>query len=86
MASRRLPKLLVRNLPFTVSHQELREHFSQFGHVVHSRVIFNKKTGFSQRFGFVRFAQEEHLKNALSKSTQFLDGSFIDVLKSNQFK
>ncbi|RXG61758.1 SRA stem-loop-interacting RNA-binding protein, mitochondrial [Armadillidium vulgare] len=84
MATRRFPKVLVRNLPFTVSHQELREHFSQFGQVVQSRVIFDKKTGFSQKYGFVRFAQDEHMKNAISRSSQFLDGSFIDVLKSNR--
>ncbi|KAB7505856.1 SRA stem-loop-interacting RNA-binding protein, mitochondrial [Armadillidium nasatum] len=84
MATRRFPRILVRNLPFTVSHQELREHFSQFGQVIQARVIFDKKTGFSQKYGFVRFAQDEHMKNALSKSSQFLDGSFIDVLKSNR--
>lgn len=84
MASRQTYKVLVRNLPFTVSHQELREYFSKFGQVTSSRVVFDYKTGFSQKYGFVRFANQSQMENALNKSSQFLDGNYIDISKAHQ--
>lgn len=35
-------KLFVSNLPWTVSHQELRKYFQEFGRVVSANVVFGK--------------------------------------------
>lgn len=52
-SARAAQKLFVSNLPWTVSHRELRGYFSEFGRVYTAQVIFDKKTGLSKRYGFV---------------------------------
>lgn len=79
MASRNIYKVFVGNLPWTVGHRELRQHFSQFGHVINTHVVFNKSTGMSRGFGFVQFGNRNSFDNAISKSTHFLEGNNLHV-------
>ncbi|KAG5888226.1 hypothetical protein JTB14_035575 [Gonioctena quinquepunctata] len=57
-------KLYVRNLPWTVGHNELKNYVSKFGHVSQATVIFDKKTGLSENYGFITFSNGEGLENA----------------------
>lgn len=82
MASRNAFKLFVGNLPWTVGHRELRQHFSQFGHVVNSNVIFDRSTGLSKHFGFILFANRTGYDTALNKGTHLLEGNILDVFPS----
>lgn len=74
-AGRTFQKLFVTNLPWTVSHQELRNYFADFGKVISAQVIFDKKTGTSKRYGFVTIHQaalpniEERQKHSLENHT-----------------
>lgn len=79
MASRNAFKVFVGNLPWTVGHRELRQHFSQFGHVVSSNVIFNRSTGLSKHYGFVQFANRTAYDSAINKTSQVLEGNVVDV-------
>lgn len=79
MASRNALKVFVGNLPWTVGHRELRQHFSQFGHVVNSNVIFDRSTGISKNFGFVQFGKKTGYDAALNKTTHLLEGHILDV-------
>lgn len=79
MASRNVFKVFVGNLPWTVGHMELRQHFSQFGHVVSSNVNFDRSTGMSKQYGFVTFGNRTGYDAALNKSTHLLEGHILDV-------
>ena len=79
MASRNIFKVFVGNVPWTVGHKELRHHFSQFGHVVSSNVIFDRSTGMSKSFGFIQFGNRNGYEAALNKSSQLLEGHILDV-------
>lgn len=79
MASRNVLKVFVGNLPWTVGHRELRQHFAQFGHVVTSNVIFDRSTGMSKHFGFVQFGNRTGYDAALNKATHLLEGHILDV-------
>lgn len=79
MASRNIFKVFVGNLPWTVGHKELRQHFAQFGYVVSSNVIFDRSTGMSKGFGFVQFGNKNGYDSALNKSTHLLEGHILDV-------
>jgi RNA recognition motif-containing protein len=58
-------KLYVGNLDYSVTQDELREHFSQAGEVVDAVVITDRGSGRSKGFGFVEFATEEEAKKAI---------------------
>lgn len=76
---RNLYKIYVGNIPWTVSHNELRSYFSKFGHVQHSMVIFDKKTGLSKNYGFVTFATKEAFENANNFTQHQLEGNTLKV-------
>lgn len=52
-------KLYVGNLPYSVTSDDLRKIFSEFGEVVDAVVIINKISGRSKGFGFVELADEK---------------------------
>lgn len=76
---RNLYKLYIGNLPWTVSHYELRKYFSKFGHVNLATVVFDKKTGLSRNFGFVVFSNREGFENATNTVSHKLEGNNIKV-------
>lgn len=81
--TRNLYKLYVRNLPWTVGHNELKKYFSKFGHVNLATVIFDRKTGLSKNYGFVSFSNREGFENATFQSAHNLEGNSIKVQATN---
>lgn len=68
------PRLFVNNLPYSATEEELRLIFEEDGWtVVDARVIFDRATGLSRRFGFVELASIQEARLA-QKS---LDGFVI---------
>ncbi|CAB0003518.1 unnamed protein product [Nesidiocoris tenuis] len=78
-ASRNTYRIFVSNLPWTVNPQKLKAHFSKFGDLGVSTVTFDKNTGFSRNFGFIKFADESGYKSALNAKRHILDGFLIRV-------
>ena len=63
-------KLFVGNLDFSVTSDELREFFSQFGTVTDATVVVDKFSGRSRGFGFVTFDSREALDEAKKANEQ----------------
>ena len=53
-------KLFVGNLPWKITEDELRDHFSQCGEVYSVKIIKDRETGRSRGFGFIEM--NDHLK------------------------
>jgi cold-inducible RNA-binding protein len=51
-------RLFVGNLPYTVTDEDLKEYFSQFGAVEYAHVITSRDTGTSKGFGFVEMSTQ----------------------------
>ncbi|XP_005321335.2 SRA stem-loop-interacting RNA-binding protein, mitochondrial [Ictidomys tridecemlineatus] len=64
----------VRKIPWTAASSELREHFSQFGHIRKCTVPFDKETGFHRGMGWIHFSSEEELQNAIQQENHIIDG------------
>jgi cold-inducible RNA-binding protein len=64
-------KLFVGNLEYTVTAEELRNHFLSAGNITDCVVIVDKMTGRSRGFGFVEFETDEQAK----KAVESLNGS-----------
>ncbi|KAG5684628.1 hypothetical protein PVAND_013850 [Polypedilum vanderplanki] len=73
---RSIHKLFVSNLPWTVGSTELKKYFQQLGcRVISANVVFDKKTGLSQRYGFVE-VNRNTLPNLENKENR-LEGNKI---------
>ena len=81
-ASKQLYKIYVGNLPWTVSHLELRKYFAEFGKVVSANVVFDKKTGLSRGYGFVKLADLSTLEKLENEQGHVIEGNYIKIQKS----
>ncbi|XP_026468548.1 SRA stem-loop-interacting RNA-binding protein, mitochondrial-like [Ctenocephalides felis] len=72
-------KLFVGNIPWTVSHRELKKHFAEFGHISSASVVFDKASGISKGFGFVQFSAKGGIQNALNKQVHNLEGNVLNI-------
>lgn len=84
-AARNIQKVFVGNIPWSIGHQELRDFFKQFGHVVSANVVFDKTTGCSKGFGFVVFGNEgQPLKKLENNSRLLLEGQYLNINPTNE--
>lgn len=58
-------KIYVGNLSWSTRPQDLREHFSQFGTIVSTRVIHDRKRGKNRVYSFISFATHDEVKVAI---------------------
>lgn len=58
-------KLYVGSLPYSVTEDQLRDMFTEFGALESVRIITDKYTGQSKGFGFVEMANEEDAQKAI---------------------
>lgn len=57
-------KIYVGNLSWSTRPQDLREHFSQFGTVVSTRVLHDRKRGKNRVYAFLSFSTADEVKAA----------------------
>ena len=58
-------KLFVAGLPYSVSDEQLAEHFAAAGTGSSAKVITDRNTGQSKGFGFVEMSTEDEAKKAI---------------------
>jgi RNA recognition motif-containing protein len=69
---------MIRNMPFSVTEDQLHETFSKFGEVLRVKVPFGPD-GRPRGFGFVDFSDASAAEAALSLDQSDLDGRAITV-------
>ncbi|MBI2010126.1 MAG: RNA-binding protein [Candidatus Chisholmbacteria bacterium] len=75
-----MKKLYVGNLAYSITQDQLREHFSQAGTVTDAVVITDRETGKGRGFGFVEMATEAEAKKAIEMfNGKELDGRALVV-------
>ncbi|XP_027353976.1 glycine-rich RNA-binding, abscisic acid-inducible protein-like isoform X4 [Abrus precatorius] len=73
-------RCFVGGLAWATDNDALEKAFSSFGEIVESKVINDRETGRSRGFGFVTFATEQAMKDAIEgMNGQNLDGRNITV-------
>lgn len=60
-------KLFVGSLPYSMTDDDLKALFVDFGDVVSAKVIFDRDTNRSKGFGFVEFNDDAAAKAAIDK-------------------
>lgn len=81
-ASKNIYRLFVGNLPWTVSHQQLKVYFKDFGRVVNANVIFDKKTGLSRGYGFVSLSSLKSVEKIENEQKHVLEGNYLNIQKT----
>lgn len=66
-------RLFVRNLPYTATEDDLREHFSKFGSVSQAHLVVDKETKRSKGIAYILYALPESAARALED----LDNSIV---------
>ncbi len=83
--------VFIRNLPFTVDDEGLKEHFQQFGAIRFARIVVDRETERPKGTGFVSFFNEDEMIQCLKgvprvklqqKNLDKKDGSTITVTHS----
>ncbi len=64
-------RLYVGNLSFSVTSENLKELFSEFGSVKAAQVLVDRETGRSRGFGFVEMVNDDEAETAIAR----LDGT-----------
>ncbi len=59
--------MYVGNIPYTVTEEELRQVFGEFGTVTSTSIIIDKVTGRSRGFGFVEMSSKEEGERAIQE-------------------
>ncbi|KAL2346128.1 hypothetical protein Fmac_000128 [Flemingia macrophylla] len=73
-------RCFVGGLAWATDNDALERAFSQYGEIVESKVINDRETGRSRGFGFVTFATEQAMRDAIEgMNGQNLDGRNITV-------
>jgi len=58
-------RLFVGGIPFSMTEEELKNLFTEFGTLVSVKIITDKYSGRSKGFGFVEFETDEEAKKAM---------------------
>jgi RNA recognition motif-containing protein len=75
--------IFVAKLSSGTKSQDLEQLFSKFGEVISAKIVVDRETGFSKRYGFVEMADEQAAYEAIEKLNDTeLDGSQIVVKMS----
>ena len=75
--------IFVAKLSSSTTSEDLRELFSDYGEVVSAKVIFDRETGNSKRFGFVEMSNDNEAYDAINELNECeFDDSVIVVKKA----
>jgi len=73
-----LSDLIVLGLPYSSTEEDLKDYFEKFGELAHFEVKTDAQTKKSRGFGFIRFKEEETVKEVLAASHS-LGGRNLEV-------
>ncbi|KAJ7964674.1 Heterogeneous nuclear ribonucleoprotein 1 [Quillaja saponaria] len=80
-------KVFVGGIPTTVSEDELKNFFSEYGKVVEHEIIRDHATNRSRGFGFIVFDSEKVVDNLLANGNRInMDGTQVEIKKAEPKK
>ncbi|KAI1708550.1 RNA recognition motif domain-containing protein [Ditylenchus destructor] len=71
--------LFIGKLSPETTDESLREHFSKYGQLTDCEVKTDRQTGLSRGFGYVGYALQEELDNALNEQLHVIDGVEVEI-------
>ena len=75
--------IFVAKLSASTTGEDLQALFSRFGEVISSKVIMDKTTGFSKRYGFVEMKNDDEAREAIKEMNETDFGNSVIVVKES---
>ena len=74
--------MYVGNLSYSVTEDELRSMFTEYGDVVSAKLIMDRETGRSKGFGFVEMSNNSEAQKAMEDLRDYQDsfGTYMNIL------
>ncbi|KAG8370830.1 hypothetical protein BUALT_Bualt13G0024200 [Buddleja alternifolia] len=72
-------KIFVGGLPSTLTEDEFKEYFQDYGYVTDVVIMFDPSTGRPRGFGFITFTTEDAVDRVLEKTFHELNGKHVEV-------
>ncbi len=72
-------KLYVGNFPYSVTEDQLRGLFSEYGQITDLAMIMDRETGRPKGFAFITFASQQAAEKALEQNGRDLGGRPLKV-------
>lgn len=80
-------KIYVGNLSYSITNEELNEHFSNFGEVESAKIIMDRDTGRSKGFAFIEMSDKEEALAAIEAlNGQVVSGRPLNVSEAKPMK
>jgi RNA recognition motif-containing protein len=77
-------KLIVLNLPRSLSEVDFAKLFKKFGEIKSSNLVYDQQNGNSKGFGFIEMAQASDAENAIKElNGRLVEGKKIRVKAAN---
>lgn len=78
-------RLFVRNLPYTATEDDLREHFSKFGNVSQAHLVVDRDTKRSKGIAYILYALPESAARALEDlDNSIFQGRLLHIMPAKQ--
>lgn len=78
----RTKKIFVGGLPATITEDDFRQYFQQFGSITDVVVMYDSGTQRPRGFGFITFDSEDAVENVLKKSFHELHEKLVEVKRA----
>lgn len=75
-------KVFIGGIPFDSDEKELRECLDIFGEILEASLVYDKESGKSRGFGFVRFRTEDVMDKALAAREVLMRGKPVEIKKA----
>ena len=72
-------RLFIGGISFDTTERDLREHFEQYGQITSYTIVYNKKTGISKGYGFLKVESEGVIQKILTVGKHCIKGRMVDV-------
>jgi len=79
-------KIFVGGLNYQTTEDSLDTEFSRYGEVTEIKIIKDFETNRSRGFGFITFADEESMNNAIEKNGIEFEGRTLKINKAEEKK
>ncbi|KAI3422415.1 hypothetical protein GPALN_012928 [Globodera pallida] len=71
--------IFLRNIKWITGRNQIEQHFSRFGRINETIILFDQKTGLHRGIAIVQFASSEGAAQAVQYKPHMIDGGLIHV-------
>ncbi len=72
-------RLFIGGISYDTTKQDLHEYFGRFGHIADCSIVYNRATGISKGYGFIKIKDRPVANIILEHGKHYIKGRLVDV-------